>query len=78
MNCAECETKLGLLSGYKHPIKGKKHIVCGHCFEVVNAEVDKNREQVLIDTGVIDIQSDYLPILNMPDIISNGLEKWLR
>ena len=66
--CVECNKQLGFLSGYKHPIKGKKHIVCSHCLEVVNAEVMKNRDEV---TGSIkDIQTDYYPLSTKVSVLS--------
>ena len=30
--CEECGKKLGIFSGYNHPILGKKSYVCGDCF----------------------------------------------
>jgi len=62
--CEECNTKLGLLRGYKHPIKGVKYPVCEHCFEVVNAEVLKTRDEVLNEMITInDVYPQYLPVM---------------
>ena len=63
VKCTECNKKLSILSGYKHPIKGKKYPVCGHCFEVANTEVMRNRDQVLNEMTIIDEKRpNYFPI----------------
>ena len=36
--------KLGIFEGYQHPTLGKKHLVCGSCFEQVEESVTKWRE----------------------------------
>ncbi len=49
-NCNECGKKLKMLDGYKHPIKGKKYLVCSPCFDMVEEEVARNRQQILLET----------------------------
>ena len=76
MNCKECNSKLGFLGGFKHPIKGRKHIVCNSCFEVANAEVMKNREEVLMEVGqVYDEQPNYFPVVAKATLVSLFMRK---
>jgi hypothetical protein len=32
--CEECNKKLGILRGYRHPVLGTRFLVCGKCYEV--------------------------------------------
>ena len=45
--CEECGKKLGIIEGYQHPTLGKKHTVCGLCFEKVSDSVEKWTEFIL-------------------------------
>jgi hypothetical protein len=45
--CEECGEKIGFLSGYNHPILGKKSIVCGDCFIHIDKDLTLWREFVL-------------------------------
>ena len=49
-DCEECGKKLGVLEGYQHPTLGKKHLLCGHCFDQVSESVEKWREFVLANS----------------------------
>jgi len=45
--CEECGEKIGLLSRYNHPVLGKKSIVCGDCFAIIDKDLTLWREFVL-------------------------------
>ena len=45
--CEECGKELGFLAGYRHPTLGRESLLCGHCYELVEASVTKWREAVL-------------------------------
>jgi hypothetical protein len=45
--CEECGKKLGIVEGYQHPTLGKKHPVCGPCYDKVSESVEKWRNFVL-------------------------------
>jgi hypothetical protein len=45
--CEECGGKIGLFSGYNHPVIGKKSIVCGNCFTSIDEILTLWREFVL-------------------------------
>lgn len=39
--CSECEKKLGILEGYRHPIEGNTKLVCKNCWDKI--EVSEKR-----------------------------------
>jgi hypothetical protein len=41
VNCEECDKKLGILEGYRHPALGTKFLVCGNCFAKVNRDMER-------------------------------------
>ena len=41
VKCVECDKKLGLLKGYRHPTMGKDHPICGSCFDKIDASVQE-------------------------------------
>ena len=45
--CEECGKKFGIFSGYKHPVLGKKSLVCGDCFSSIDETLTLWREFVL-------------------------------
>ena len=45
--CEECGKKLGIFEGYGHPTMGRKHLVCGVCFDRVEDSVAAWREFIL-------------------------------
>ena len=42
--CMECGKKLGIIEGYRHPTKGKDHLICSNCFDTVSASIENYRE----------------------------------
>ena len=45
--CEECGEKIGIFSGYNHPVLGKKSIVCGDCFTRIDETLTLWREFIL-------------------------------
>jgi DNA-binding Lrp family transcriptional regulator len=39
--CSECEKKLGMLEGYRHPVEGSTKLVCKNCWDKI--EVSENK-----------------------------------
>ena len=50
--CEECGGKIGLFSGYNHPVIGKKSIVCGNCFTRIDEILTLWREFVLSNSFI--------------------------
>jgi NAD-dependent SIR2 family protein deacetylase len=42
--CVECQKKLGIIEGYRHPTRGKNYLLCSKCFDTVFESVEKYRE----------------------------------
>ena len=39
--CVDCGKKLGIIEGYRHPVKGKDFLLCSKCFDTVSESVEK-------------------------------------
>jgi hypothetical protein len=79
VDCEECDKKLGMFEGYRHPALGKRFLVCGSCYDKIensmkrwsafcvsdsiNTEISRNDIQEAWDTN---ISNDPL------------LQKWFR
>jgi hypothetical protein len=44
--CVECQKKLGVIEGYRHPTMGKEYLLCSSCFDIVFESVEKYRKFV--------------------------------
>jgi len=38
--CRECNKKLGITEGFRHPTLGKKHLLCSPCYDRVSESVE--------------------------------------
>jgi len=41
VECEECGKKLSILEGYRHPALGKRFLVCGDCFVIVDESMQR-------------------------------------
>jgi hypothetical protein len=53
MKCTECGKQLTIFHRYIHPVNGRNELVCGNCFERLDALVEKWREFVLTNIDYI-------------------------
>ena len=56
--CEECNKKLGILEGYRHPTMGKKHLLCSPCFDQVSDSVARWGEFVRNNSYNMNAQSN--------------------
>jgi hypothetical protein len=79
VDCEECDKKLGILEGYRHPALGTRFLVCGKCFDKVDEDMERWRKFCLSDSfnaesSKIDIQEAWNKnISNDPP-----LQKWFN
>jgi hypothetical protein len=77
VDCEECDKKLGILEGYRHPALGTRFLVCGKCFDKVYEDMERWNKFCLSDSfnaesSKIDIQEAWNKnISNDPP-----LQKW--
>ena len=45
--CYECGKELKLWEGYRHPVLGKKELVCSKCFDILREDVENYRNYIL-------------------------------
>ena len=64
--CKECGSRLGLMSGYKHPTLGKKHLVCWDCHEKIEQSVSSWRNFI---TEHKDIEKPMIEVV--PDCVAS-------
>jgi len=50
VNCEECNKKLGILRGYRHPALGTRFSVCGKCFDKVDEDMQRWNQLCLSDS----------------------------
>jgi hypothetical protein len=55
--CVECQTKLGIIEGYRHPIMGKDYLLCSSCFDTVFERIEEYREFVSPYAGFFNKES---------------------
>jgi hypothetical protein len=39
VDCEECDKKLGIFEGYRHPALGTRFLVCGRCYDKVEKDM---------------------------------------
>ncbi|DAC72814.1 MAG TPA: hypothetical protein DSN98_03270 [Thermoplasmata archaeon] len=79
VDCEECDKKIGILGGYRHPVLGIRFLVCGTCFDKVNRDMKKWSEFCISDS--FDAESTKTDIQEAWNKnISNDppLQKWFR
>ena len=77
VKCEECGKKLGILEGYRHPALGKRFLVCGNCFDIVEESMEKWRVFCLLnsfnpESSKIDIQDEWNKNISNEPL----LQKW--
>jgi len=77
INCEECDKKLGILQGYRHPALGKRFLVCRKCYCKIDEDMQRWRKFYLsksfnAESSKIDVQEAW------NENISNDplLQKW--
>jgi hypothetical protein len=58
--CVECQKKLGIIEGYRHPTMGQDYLLCSSCFDTVFESVEKYREFVSPYIGFFNKESSTI------------------
>ena len=77
VKCEECDKKLGIMEGYRHPALGVRFLVCGKCFDKINKDMERWYRFCLSDS--FNAESSKIVIQDAWDInISNEplLQRW--
>jgi hypothetical protein len=78
-DCEECDKKLGIIEGYRHPALGTRFLVCGKCFNKIYEDMEQWNTFCVSDSfnaesSMIDIQTAWNKnISNDPP-----LQKWFN
>jgi len=74
--CVECNKKLGIIEGYRHPTMGKDYLLCGNCFDTVSASVDGWSEFILPYVDFFNKETSAIDdIQKIKNNITRGIEK---
>lgn len=79
VDCEECNKKLGILEGYRHPALGTRFLVCGKCFDKVDEDMKRWSKFCFSDSfnaesSKIDIQEAWNTSISNDPL----LQKWFR
>ena len=78
-DCKECDKKLGIIEGYRHPALGTRFLVCGKCFDKIGKDMERWYKFCLSDS--FDIESSKTDVQDAWDKnISRDplLQKWFH
>ena len=76
-DCEECDKKIDIMDGYRHPALGDRFLVCGKCFDKIDDAMERWYTFSLSDS--FNRESSKVDIRDAWDInISNEplLQKW--
>ena len=79
VNCEECDKKLGILQGYRHPALGTRFLVCGKCFDKIDEDMKRwmtfcSSDSFNIESSKIDIQEAWNKNIDKDPL----LQKWFQ
>jgi hypothetical protein len=79
VDCEECDKKLGILEGYRHPALGTRFLVCGRCYDKVERDMKRWSEFCGSDSFTIESsKSDIQEAWNTSISNDPPLQKWFR
>jgi len=79
VDCEECNKKLGMLEGYRHPALGTRFLVCGKCFDKVEEDMERWRTFCLSDSfNEESSKSDIQEAWNINISDDPPLQKWFN
>jgi hypothetical protein len=82
--CEECNTKLGILQGYRHPVLGTRFLVCGNCYDEVYGDMERRSTFCLSDSfnaelSKIGIQSAWNTNISNDPFLQNWFDNlWIK
>jgi len=82
--CEECNKKLGILQGYRHPALGTRFLVCGKCYDGVYGDMERWSKFCLSDSfnaesSKIDIESAWNRNLSNDPFLQNWFDNlWIK
>jgi hypothetical protein len=84
VDCEECEKKLGIFEGYRHPALGTRFVVCGRCYDKVERDMKRWNEFCISNTfnaesSRSDIQGAWNIRISNEPVLQNWFQRlWLK
>ena len=75
--CSECEKALGILEGYRHPVEGKKKLVCKSCWNKIEQSEKKYTNFILKSIKKTDIGFIYFILIKVAPTFEMKIYKTL-
>ncbi|KYK21386.1 hypothetical protein AYK25_08205 [Thermoplasmatales archaeon SM1-50] len=79
VKCEECDKKLGILQGHRHPALGKRFMVCRKCFCKIDEDMERWRKFYVsnsfkVESSKINVQDAWNENLSSDPV----QQKWFR
>jgi hypothetical protein len=79
VDCEECDKKLGILEGYRHPALGTRFLVCGQCYDKIERDMKRWSEFCASDSfNAESSKSDIQEAWNTRISNDPALQNWFR
>ncbi len=79
VDCEECEKKLGIFEGYRHPALGARFLVCGRCYTKIEQDMRRWSEFCVSDTmTTASTKQDIQEAWNQNILDDPPLQKWFQ
>jgi len=79
VDCEECDKKLGILEGYRHPALGKRFLVCGLCYDKIEKDMKRWNEFCISDSINAESSKSDIQVAWNTNISDDPLlQKWFR
>ena len=79
VDCEECDKKLGLFEGYRHPALGSRFLVCGRCYTKIEHDMVRWSEFCASDSSTTEsTKNDIREAWNTRISDDPLLQQWFR
>lgn len=79
VDCEECDKKLGLFEGYRHPALGPRFLVCGRCYTKIEHDMERWSEFCVSDSFTTEsTKNDIQEAWNTRISDDPPLQQWFR
>jgi hypothetical protein len=79
VDCEECDKKLGVFEGYRHPALGDRFLVCERCYNKIEQDMKRWSEFCVSDTfNTASTKNDIQEAWNQNISNDPPLQKWFR
>jgi len=84
VDCEECNKKLGIFEGYRHPALGTRFLVCGRCYDKVERDMKRwsqfcNSDSFTDESSKSNIQAAWNTSISNEPLLQQWFQNlWLK